>query len=726
MRGIPYLSLMLCFICPWVVCADFVNLASLEITEIRATEFEVVLTLPVYKGTVLKVQPIFPETFRVLGEPTERAVNGSVLRTWSMTCNTPDLVGAIIGVEGLLGTSQEILLTIKTLSGRCYRHTFRATDFFYAIPKPPTGLSLARQASLHGLQEVLRRFDLVLLIYVIFLLDLRWHTMLLVFLTFASAQMLGRGLAIQNWMVVSPFWTRTFCPLITLLIVSGLLNRDRKPTCIYKRFLWIPMFLLGLLYGGSNSEIVTEWVLSTKEQYLALLFGAVGILIACGLLTACLREAKIVPCTWQEVWQHRWRFGILYTVGVLAAALFWYEASTPLFVQGIVPALPVIYWVMISCLGLWGRETLDQWSSLLIGTIGVCFGLGFFLSFAYVSIPMLNLVLLIFLVYLGVGLLFSPRGPKWLQILLVAGGLFYFGHAAGYHFQDSAALPMAHGIGAIVLLCFLFFVCYQIIPGDVVVQGAAASTNRRPFPIRAYGLMVCVFSVLWRLQEYGDWFKAEVFPELAMGSMPVPVLTALLMLWAGLAWPRRRRFQVESAATPAVLHWFLMGSAFFFLPHGVLRFRRPFYTPHAPTPVKARHIMERLLTDTYLAFNVTDGDRAFDALEANLSENLIADVYLDSRRRLNAGTRQGTQVTVRVVQVNSVDPVLTGSQSQSSFTYPCQWSVTSRVKHFQHIHDRHNIYLGELTIGIEDNRWKITKLVLKNEERVIKQVWQKA
>jgi len=101
-------------------------------------------------------------------------------------------------------------------------------------------------------------------------------------------------------------------------------------------------------------------------------------------------------------------------------------------------------------------------------------------------------------------------------------------------------------------------------------------------------------------------------------------------------------------------------------------------------------------------------------------------VYLDSRRRLSAGTRQGAQVTVKTVDVKSVEEVLSRSQSLTSFTYPCQWVVTARVKHLKHIHDRQNVYLGELTIGIEDDRWKITKLVLKNEERIIKRVWQKA
>jgi hydrogenase/urease accessory protein HupE len=420
--------------------------------------------------------------------------------------------------------------------------------------------------------------------------------------------------------------------------------------------------------------------------------------------------------TWQGTRQGRGHFWIVYGAGLLAAALFWYEASTLAFVEGIVPGLPVVFWVAIGCLGLWCRVQTGCWSSGLALVAGSCFGLGLVFSFLNVTLPLQSLVTLVFLAYLGVTLLFSLPGSMWLRIFLVAGGMFYYGCATGYHFRDTTALPVAHGVGAAVLLSFLFYICYQIMQGRIMPS----------FPVRVCGLLACALSVLLRLQEYRDWFQDEILPTLAMGSLQVPVLAVLLLLGAGLAWPRKRHFQVAQAGGPAVMHWLLLGLAFFVFPYGSLNCRRPFYTPRAPTPVEARHIMGRLLRDTYLAFNVTDENRAFDALEANLSEDLIADVYLDSRRRLNAGTRQGAQVTVKAVQVKSVEEVLSKSQSFTSYTYPCQWVVTARVKHLKHIHDRQNVYLGELTIGIEDDRWKITKLVLKNEERIIKKVWQKA
>ena len=196
------------------------------------------------------------------------------------------------------------------------------------------------------------------------------------------------------------------------------------------------------------------------------------------------------------------------------------------------------------------------------------------------------------------------------------------------------------------------------------------------------------------------------------------------MIAGTLPWPRKRRFSTKPEGGAQGAHWVVLALAFFAFPLGTWRVHNPFYTPRAPSTTEATHIMDRLLTDTYLAFNLHDEDAAFDSLEANLSENLVADVYLDSRRRLTAGTRQGAKVTVKDVSVMSVDAAMSGRGDGKSFTYPCKWIVTARVKHLVHIHDRQNIYLGELTLRVEGDRWKITQLVLRSEERVVLP-WQK-
>jgi len=97
----------------------------------------------------------------------------------------------------------------------------------------------------------------------------------------------------------------------------------------------------------------------------------------------------------------------------------------------------------------------------------------------------------------------------------------------------------------------------------------------------------------------------------------------------------------------------------------------------------------------------------------------VADLYLDSRRRLTAGTRQGAEVTVRDVSVLEVGEAASGGDPTAGFSYDCRWVVTSRVRHLQHIHHRQNIYSGVLTLRIDDDRWKIAWVELTSEDRVI-------
>lgn len=172
------------------------------------------------------------------------------------------------------------------------------------------------------------------------------------------------------------------------------------------------------------------------------------------------------------------------------------------------------------------------------------------------------------------------------------------------------------------------------------------------------------------------------------------------------------------------VHWAFLMTALFTVPLANYRVQSPFHSPRAPTAQEARPIMARLLTDTYLAFNLSDEDMAFDRLAENLADELVADVYLDSRRRLTTGTRKGAEVTVKDVSVLSVDPAVSEGTG-SLFTYPCRWVVTARVKHWQHIHDRRNVYVGRLTLHVEENRWRIARLRLESEEREVVS-WQRS
>jgi hypothetical protein len=427
------------------------------------------------------------------------------------------------------------------------------------------------------------------------------------------------------------------------------------------------MLLLGLLYGAAPGEPVAAMGLSRGEHAVAFLFVAGGAIAGLALLALCVRELRTVLFGFLGPITEKTTYGIGYLLGIVACALFLYNLSTPAFTGVIIPIVPGITLVTVFVLAVWAKRQPGLRGSWVGAAAGVLFAAGTYLSFTNFTPLLITLVVFGFLAFLGTTLIFPVRWPAWLLLFIAGLAMSYQGYFAGQHLRNITSLPVANVVG----------------------MGALE----------------------------------ELSAEIAMGFARLPVLVVFLLLAAGLARPRKRRFDANIAGGRKVTHWVLLGVAFFTLPLGTWRVHNPFYTPRAPSTTEATRIMDRLLTDTYLAFNLKDENEAFDNLANNLSENLVADVYLDSRRRLTAGTRQGARITVKDVSVSSLDEALSAMAGEQSFTYPCKWVVTARVQHLKHIHDRQNIYLGELTIGIEDDRWKIVRLVLKSEERVIKS-WQ--
>jgi hypothetical protein len=223
------------------------------------------------------------------------------------------------------------------------------------------------------------------------------------------------------------------------------------------------------------------------------------------------------------------------------------------------------------------------------------------------------------------------------------------------------------------------------------------------------------------MTAYADWFDSRIAAEAALGLIRIPALSMLLVLAALLAWPRSRRvlreLAVEQRSRSA--HWLLLGAAFLALPHGTVAVRNPVFSGSAPRGETARRVVSKVLSETYHAFNLTDEDALYERLEGHVAGELVDDLYLDSRRRLTAGTREGAQVTVREVSVLEIGDPQARDRSAFGYAYDCRWVVTARVRHLQHVHHRQNIYNGVLTLRVDGDRWKIAGVELHSEDRVV-------
>lgn len=129
-------------------------------------------------------------------------------------------------------------------------------------------------------------------------------------------------------------------------------------------------------------------------------------------------------------------------------------------------------------------------------------------------------------------------------------------------------------------------------------------------------------------------------------------------------------------------------------------------------------VMQQVLSNTYTAFNIEDEEKLFEALSSNVDEQLLDNIYLDSRRRLTMGLREGSEVTVEEVRVNLLGHAETPS-GESGLSYPASWTVTARVKHLKHIHYRRNRYTGTIEMKTDNDTWKISKIILDSEDREV-------
>ncbi len=106
----------------------------------------------------------------------------------------------------------------------------------------------------------------------------------------------------------------------------------------------------------------------------------------------------------------------------------------------------------------------------------------------------------------------------------------------------------------------------------------------------------------------------------------------------------------------------------------------------------------------------------YDTLERSATGELLAQIYLETRRGLELQNQGGARVKVKDVEMLSVS---TENLSDGvGFVSRCTWNVSGSVGHWGHIHQRTNQYQADLTVKPVDGVWKITDLDLLQEERI--------
>ena len=552
--------------------ADLTNPCTLTLKETSPSRFSVEFTLPIIQGRVLKARPVLPDVCVMEGDADVQGDGSKVVRTWAMTCDPHDLVGTAIGVNGLLGTSLDVQLTIETLDGRKYVGQLRPTQAYYVVPPSPTIRSLAVDVGGAMVRQVLRHLELALLLLLCAFSGVRLRARFASAAAFAGALALGQWLKSKNWIEVSAFLPVMLTAAMGFVIALSIL-RGKTPLHAGRGKLPTLMALMGVLYGSSGLPV--QMVLSQSEQYLAFCVSALGTMAGMTLviLGADQLHAAVVSCG--QATRERLRFWITYLGGVAVCAIGLYQGTAPLFTGSVKPTILPAALLAAMALSLWSSAQSRPLRSVLPSVAGCALILGMVMSLSGVSLPQTTLVVYGSLALIGLLLVWPVHWPGWAALVLVAVSALYHGSYAAGVLRESVALPVAHATALSGLLAFLFLVMY----------GHAEQQRSGTVVVRLFGLSIALLAVLWRLAEHQQLAGGKVAADAAMGFVRLPVLSILLLLVALVLWPRKRRFRPANAAKAVPMHWALVLVALFTVSVAGARVRNPFHTARAqPRP----------------------------------------------------------------------------------------------------------------------------------------------
>jgi hypothetical protein len=266
-----------------------------------------------------------------------------------------------------------------------------------------------------------------------------------------------------------------------------------------------------------------------------------------------------------------------------------------------------------------------------------------------------------------------------------------------------AVLMLFHSLLSISFRFRVFTLAFIVSAAWVFYEGTGLALRHGPVFIAWINRLIVSLVNLWFSPFIADW---------AMAKLRIPFLSLAaigFMVWGFL---KIKRANIRLTVTGC-----LFLSSLALLPYGVSRASVPFMSPETPLPQQARRIIEPMLSRIYHALNLEDESRTYDRLAEQVSGDLVTDLYLDSRRRLVAGTREGA--VVEVIQVTLQDVGALRDTEGEIPEYSCRWTVTARVTHWQHIHQRRNLYEGYLRLAVENDQWKLAGLNLRSEEREV-------
>jgi len=296
--------------------------ALLRVHETEPGIFDVTLKIPALGDRVIKLTPVFPEGFEVLGPTVPRIVRGAYVEHLTLrSVNGQSLFGKRIIMEGLSALQIDVLVQMEFADGTSVSAIVQPTSPVFEVPERGSKAQVAGSYFGMGVFHILSGIDHLLFVLALMLIVVNYMKLLKTITAFTVAHSITLALAALGMVNVPPTPTEAIIALSILFLCVEIINSKKGKTSITEKYPWIVAMIFGLFHGLGFAGALSEVGLPQHEIPLALFMFNVGVeagqimFLAVALI---VREGiSRVRVNWPE-----WSWKLLpYSIGGLSA--FW-------------------------------------------------------------------------------------------------------------------------------------------------------------------------------------------------------------------------------------------------------------------------------------------------------------------------------------------------------------------------------------------------------------------
>ncbi len=199
--------------------------------------------------------------------------------------------------------------------------------------------------------------------------------------------------------------------------------------------------------------------------------------------------------------------------------------------------------------------------------------------------------------------------------------------------------------------------------------------------------------------------------EVSYAEIPIMPLVAFFVVIIGLITVLRGDNRIVKIGLTAVVVAIIMGLSTYFKQSISL----PFIQQESFTKPESSELISQLLKNTYRAFDFREEGDIYDKLAVSNDEELLADLYIQTKKSMVMENQGGIQVKVKEVEILKVEEV---STDMEGISFKCKWTVKGDVGHWGHIHSRINQYEAILNVKSENGVWKLYDIDIIEEVRL--------